>query len=148
MAKFTQSIAIKAPIERVYEVVSDFERYPDFLKEVESAEVVSSGKNRARVSFELKLVTKIHYTVDFKLTPPKSLKWTLVEGEFMKGNDGSWELEALEKNLTDATFTIDVEFPGWVPKSMGESVINSGMPGMLKGFKHEAERKASPKSRK
>ncbi|MFA4875236.1 MAG: SRPBCC family protein [bacterium] len=143
MVTFSQSIAIKAPIQRVYEVISDFARYPDFLEEIEGAEVVSSGKNKARVAFALNLMTKVHYTLDFKLKPPSSIKWTLVEGEFMKGNDGSWELASLENNLTDAKFSTEVEFPFWVPKSMAEEVLSSGMPKMLEGFKREAERGAA-----
>ena len=41
MTRFSQSIAIKAPIERVYETITDFGRYAEFLQDVESSEILS-----------------------------------------------------------------------------------------------------------
>lgn len=141
MTEFSESIAIKAPIERVFEVISDFARYPEFVKENESAEIKSKTKNRVKVAFLANLVVKIHYTLDFKLSPPDKITWEMTEGDFMKKNSGSWQLNKLEKNLTDATFTIDVEFPFWVPASMAQELIKSNLPKMLKEFKTEAEKK-------
>ena len=141
MVRFSQSISIKAPLERVFEVISDFEHYADFLKGIESTEVLSSGKSKQRVKFALNLMTKIHYTLEFKLSPPDSITWTFVEGEFMKDNSGSWKLKQLDKGVTDATFTTDIEFPFWVPKSMAESTLSAEMPKMLEGFKKESERR-------
>ena len=39
MAGFTDSIAIKASKERVFEVISDFAKYPKFIPEVEDVKV-------------------------------------------------------------------------------------------------------------
>jgi len=141
MANISESVAIKAPIERVFEVVSDFERYPDFLDEMEDVRVVKRTKKSVQVAFTAKLVAPIKYTLDMKLSAPSAIEWSLVEGDFMEGNDGSWQLTSLEPNLTDATFSVDIRFPFWVPKSMGEGTLKSGLPKMLASFKAEAERK-------
>jgi len=142
MIKFIESIAIKAPIERVFEVISDFENYPKFLDEMEATEVVKRGKRSTHARFTAKLAMPIRYTLDFRMKAPDRMDWSLVEGDFMEGNDGSWELTSLEPNLTDATFTMEVKFPFWVPSSMAEGTLKSGLPGMMKGFKREAERRA------
>ena len=143
MNKLTESIAIKAPIERVFEVITDFERYPDFLDEMEATEVIKKGKRSTQARFTAKLAAPVRYTLDFKLKGPDRVDWSLVEGDFMEANDGSWELSSLEPNLTDATFTMEVKFPFWVPASMAEGTLKSGLPGMMQGFKREAERRAS-----
>lgn len=140
MASFTDSIAIRASRERVFEVVSDFGRYPEFLPEVEKVKVISKSKTRAKAAFTVNMVKTIHYTLDFKLSPPNTIKWTLVEGEFMESNEGSWAFSALDKNLTDAAFSIDIGFPFWVPTSIAEGAINASMPGMMKNIKIEAEK--------
>ncbi len=140
MTSFTDSIAIRASKERVFEVVSDFGRYPEFLPEVENVKVISKTKTRAKAAFTINMIKTVHYTLDFKLSPPNTIKWTLVEGEFMESNEGSWSFTMLDKNLTDAEFHIDIGFPFWVPKAIAEGAINASMPGMLKNIKREAEK--------
>ncbi|MFH1831063.1 MAG: SRPBCC family protein [Pseudomonadota bacterium] len=140
MASFKDSIAIRASKQRVYDVVSDFGRYPEFLPEVEKVKVISKTKTRAKAAFTVNMVKKINYTLDFKLSPPNSITWTLVEGEFMESNNGSWAFTSLDKNLTDVVFSIDIGFPFWVPQTLAEGAINSSMPGMIKNIKLEAEK--------
>lgn len=148
MASFTDSIAIKAPKEKVFDIVSDFGRYPDFIPEVEDVKVLSKTKARAKATFTVNLMKMISYTLDLRLSPPDKIAWTLIEGEFMDSNDGSWVFTSLEKNLTDAAFSIDVGFPFWVPTSLAEGAIKSTMPKMMKHFKTEAEKKTSSGKKK
>lgn len=150
MASFTDSIAIKAPKERVFDVVSDFAKYPKFIPEVENVKVHTKTKTRAKATFTVNLMKLISYTLDLRLSPPDKIAWTLIEGDFMDSNDGSWVFTALENNLTDAAFSIDIGFPFWVPGSLAEGAIKSTMPKMMKHFKAEAEKKQAgrKKSRK
>jgi ribosome-associated toxin RatA of RatAB toxin-antitoxin module len=148
MASFSNSIAIKAPREKVFEIVTDFARYPKFIPEVEAVQVITKTKTRAKATFTVNLVKMINYTLDFRITPPDKIGWTLVDGDFMESNDGSWVLTALEKNLTDAAFSVNIGFPFWVPSSLAEGAIKSTMPKMMKHFKTEAEKGALAKSKK
>ena len=143
MARFSNSIAIKAPKERVFEIISNFAKYPKFIPEIEDVKVISKSKTRAKARFTVNLMKLISYTLDMKLSSPDRISWTLIEGEFMESNDGAWELTSLEKNLTDASFTIDIGFPFWVPSSLAEGAIKSTMPKMMKHFKMEAEKRTA-----
>ncbi|MBN1282530.1 MAG: SRPBCC family protein [Proteobacteria bacterium] len=145
MGRLTESIAIKAPIEKVFEVITDFESYPGFLSEIESARVVKRGKAKVEVAFTANIVSRINYTLEMRPSPPKRLEWSLVEGDIMEGNDGSWELTRLEPNLTDATFSVEVKLPFWVPAGFADATLKSGLPKMMAGFKSEAEKRASPR---
>ena len=146
MSRLSESIAIKAPIEEVFGVISDFESYPDFLNEIVAAKVVKKGKSNAEVDFTAQIVSRINYTLDMRLSPPGRIDWSLVKGDFMEGNDGSWALSKLEPNLTDATFSVEMRFPMWVPKSFAENTLKSGLPKMLRGVKQEAEKRFAKKS--
>ncbi len=148
MASFSDSIAIKAPKEKVFEIVSDFARYPRFIPEVEDVKVLSKTRTRAKARFTVNLVKLISYTLDLRLSPPDKIAWTLVDGEFMDSNDGSWVFTALEKNLTDAAFSVQIGFPFWVPSSLAEGAIKSTMPKMMKHFKTEAEKKSPTPKKK
>ncbi len=145
MGKLSESIAIKAPIEEVFGVISDFESYPEFLNEIVAAKIVKKAKGRAEVDFTAQIVSRINYTLAMRLSPPGRIDWSLVKGDFMEGNDGSWALAKLEPNLTDATFSVEMRFPMWVPKSFAEGTLKSGLPKMLKGVKQEAEKRFAKK---
>ena len=93
MSQATASIDIQAPLKTVYEVISDFEAYPEFLSETKQVVVEKKSGKQARVSFTLQLIKKINYTLDIKLNPPHGLSWSLVQGDIMKSNTGHWKIK-------------------------------------------------------
>ena len=141
MTALTHSVEIKAPIERVYAVLTDFERYPKFLPGCEGVEILSQTKSRARVHFKVNMMKHIEYTLDFKLAAPKSVIWKLVEGDMMTANDGVWKLAAVDKENTTARFDFEVKFPFYIPSSLVDSAIQKTMPTIMANLKKEAERK-------
>jgi ribosome-associated toxin RatA of RatAB toxin-antitoxin module len=143
MSEFLESIAIKAPVETVYATITDFEHYPKIFPDVKAVEVLAHTKTHAEVTFRVEAMKTIHYTLDFKLHPPHDIAWSLVKGDLMKSNDGSWTLSSLGDNLTDATLKMEVQFSMWVPKSLGESALKSEMHKMLTYFKKAAEAKVA-----
>ncbi|MDO8494867.1 MAG: SRPBCC family protein, partial [Deltaproteobacteria bacterium] len=120
--------------------IVDFESYPKFLKEMKSAKVIWCEDSQMDVTFKLNLIKEITYTLRFELDPPHSIQWQLKAGELMKKNSGSWKLETLEEGLTDATYSIDVEFGVWIPKAISQTLIEKSLPQTLKAFKRRAER--------
>lgn len=142
MTLAAESIAIRAPVKRVFDVLTDFENYPEHQPSVEKTEVLKRTKTVARVAFTLHIVTKVHYVLDFRINYPRSITWKSVEGDsFVKGNTGSWKVTALEKNLTDLECEMDVQFGIWIPHSLSDNLMNSYFPDMLKHFKLWAEGK-------
>ena len=140
MASVTQSTAVKAPAEAVFDIVSDFAHYPDFLPEIVRADVLSRTTTKATVAFTANIIKHIDYTMAFELHRPREIRWTMVDGDaLIRSNDGFWKFEALEKNLTDLTFSCEMHFNIWLPKSIAEGVITSHLPVMMKNFKIQAE---------
>jgi ribosome-associated toxin RatA of RatAB toxin-antitoxin module len=139
MSVTTASIEIEAPIKTVFEVISDFEAYPDFLPETKEVVIdKKSGKN-LRVTFSINLIKKIRYTLDIKLSPPSGLSWELVEGDLMKSNTGKWKLKEGKKGLTEAHYEIDMDLGAMVPKAISNKLIGTNLPTMMKQFKERAE---------
>ncbi|HPQ80686.1 MAG TPA: SRPBCC family protein [bacterium] len=140
MAVVSRSIAVHAPVERIFDIVSSFDLYPKFLPEIERADVLSQSPKKARVAFTANIVKRIDYTMDFDILRPREIRWTMVDGDMLiKSNDGFWKFEPLEKNLTDLTFSCEMHFNIWLPKSIAEGVISSHLPVMMKNFKAQAE---------
>ena len=136
----SQSIEIKATPKQCYKVITDYAKYPEFLKDLSDVEVSKKGAN-CDVTFHLNLMKAIQYTLKMKATPDERVEWTFVKGDFMKDNHGFWELEEIKKGVTHATYNIDVKFGMLVPKSVGKTLVEKNLPETLKAFKKRIESK-------
>lgn len=136
-----RSIEIKAPIERVFDVISDFESYPKLVANMKSVTIDKRTKTSVTVTFVIVVVVDIRYTLTLKLASPKSITWTLVDGNMMRSNDGSWTFEALSPKVTKATYAIDIAFGPLVPKKIVNMLVESSLPDMMAAFKKKAEAK-------
>ena len=140
MAAATQSIVIQAPLEKVFRVVTDYERYAEFLPEVKRVSTSERSGNRVKVHYEVEVIKRIRYTVQLIEEPPHRVSWTLVEGEVMRDNRGSWLLETSgEGKKTQATYSIEMALGPLVPKAIVKALVETSLPKMLEAFKKRAE---------
>lgn len=147
MPKISQSILINVPLAKVYDVVTDFESYPDFFPEVRAAKVVKQNKTSALVDFVFHVMVTINCQLKFKLTP-KKVSWKLTKGDFMLDNVGAWDLKTKGK-ATEASYTVDITPTKWVPISILEHLMENNAPHMLKNLKKRCEKvpKKTPSKR-
>lgn len=139
MASATRSIVINAPPERVFDVISDYERYPEFLSEVKSIRTSGRQGNQVDIHYEVDVMKHIRYTLRMTEDRPRGLVWTFVEGEVMKDNTGGWVLEAQPDGTTKATYTVDVALGLLVPRPLVTAMVQSSLPKMLESFKKRVE---------
>lgn len=139
MAKASESIEIKATPKKCYDVITDYESYPEFLKESSNVTIKKKKGNTAEVTFEIDVIKKIRYTLSMIGKPGKGVTWNFVEGDFMKNNEGEWILEETKKGVTLATYNIEISFGLLVPGSVSKTLISKSLPAMLKSFKKRIE---------
>jgi coenzyme Q-binding protein COQ10 len=139
MASATRSIVINAPPERVFDVIADYEHYPEFLPEVKSIRTSARQGSQVDIHYEVDVMKRIKYTLRMTEDRPKGLKWTFVEGEVMKDNTGGWVLEAQPDGKTKAIYTVDVALGMLVPKALVTAMVESSLPKMLEAFKKRIE---------
>src|SRR2546422_4006964 len=138
MAGATRSIVINAPRDRVFDVIADYERYPDFLPEVKAIKCANRKGNEVDAHYTAEIVKTIKYTVHLKEERPSKVSWTFVDGEFMKDNKGGWVLDDLGNGTTKATYTVDVEVSRFVPKAVVDALVGQSLPKLLENFKKRA----------
>jgi len=139
MAKAQRSIVIDVPADKLYDVISDFGKYAEFLPEVKKTEVKADGAAQL-VTYTIDIkATKIAYTLKHTGTRPEKLVWSLVKGDMMKGNDGSWTLKVLPDGRTEATYEIELKLGALVPSFMEKALAEQGLPALLENFKKRAE---------
>ncbi|MFO1520131.1 MAG: SRPBCC family protein [bacterium] len=140
MAKTSTTIEIEAPVKKVYQVITDFEAYPDFLSGSKGAKILKKSGNHLQVEFKIDVIKTISYSLDIQLSPQKGFSWELIKGDFMKSNAGEWKLsEGKKKGTTHAIYEIEMDFGLLVPKSVSSMLIGKNLPTMMKEFKERAE---------
>jgi coenzyme Q-binding protein COQ10 len=135
------SIVIDAPVEAVFAVIADYEKYPQFLSEVKAVRVTNRQGSEALVHYEVQVLKSIRYTLRIREEKPQRISWSLVEGQFMRGNHGSWDLQP-EGTRTRATYSIEMTFGPLVPKAVVNALVETSLPKMLESFKKRVESKA------
>ena len=131
MPRLDATIEIAAPVEEVWRLVSDCDRYGEFMQ-VERSRVVSRKGNSMRCELEVDLpfpFSSLESTSDAVVAVNEaagtySRTWKLVKGDF-EYNEGSWQLTRLGPNRTRVRYIIlaepDVMIPLGVLKSKQEA---------------------------
>ena len=133
-----ESIVINVPKEKFFEVITDFEKYPEFIPEMKAAKVIEHKDNEYVVDFTVSLIKKIDYRLKLVAYPYEKLEWNLVKG-FFKKNYGYWLIKELGPEQIEATYYVELEMGLLVPKKLLNELAQVGLPGMLKRFKERAE---------
>ncbi|RKH67374.1 type II toxin-antitoxin system RatA family toxin [Corallococcus llansteffanensis] len=139
MAGATRTITINAPIEKVFDVITDYDRYAEFLSEVKKVSTSQRQGNTVQVHYEVDVVKTIRYTIKVTEERPKRMSWTFVNGEVMKDNKGSWTLEPDGEGKTRATYNVEMALGMLVPKAIVNGLVDNQLPKMLEAFKRRAE---------
>ena len=105
---------INAPIGRVWALVEDVERAPEWqggLKAMHALDRDGEGHAILCQSESDAKVRTIKSTVRFTYNGPAALTWKQEKGE-LKSVEGRWELKDLDGNRTQATYSLEVELGG------------------------------------
>ncbi|NOJ91577.1 SRPBCC family protein [Corallococcus sp. CA049B] len=139
MAGATRTITINAPVEKVFDIVTNYDRYAEFLPEVKKVSTSQRQGNTVQVHYEVDVVKRIRYTIRVTEERPKRMSWTFVEGEVMKDNKGSWTLEPEGEGKTRATYNVEMALGALIPKAIINTLTETQLPKMLEAFKRRAE---------
>lgn len=138
----TRNIEVDVSPEKFFGVITDFEAYPRFLAQLGMVSVQvdrDDGDVKVITHAVKKLGKTVSYTLRYQLEKPKKLSWTLVKGQMMSENTGSWVLQAAGEGRTLAVYSVEAKFGMLVPKSLVKVMISRELPDMLAAFKKEAE---------
>lgn len=113
MAKLNGSSTaeIDAPIDRVWELVEDVERAPEWQGGLDSMVALERDEDGRAVVCESQTdatVKTVRATVRFTYDPPTELRWRQEKGD-LSSVEGRWTLEELGAARTRATYSIEVE---------------------------------------
>jgi len=142
MPRAEHEIVVAASIDRAFDVIVDFERYPEFLPEMREVQVLDRQDRVAIVRFDLELIMRISYTLRFEEKRPAALTWTLKEAKMLAASTGGWTLVAVNDASTRINYSLEVQLKGLIPKSVSTRLLGTTLPETLSRFKQRIEGKA------
>ena len=128
--------------EKLFSVITTYERYPDFVEGCKAVKVERKGPGKARVFYEVNVMSQdIHYTLDHNEDlETGQVGWELVDSNFFKKNNGKWEIKPAGSGKTDVIYSIEVEFKIPVPGFILNRLVKGSLPGMVKSFEKKAQK--------
>jgi uncharacterized protein YndB with AHSA1/START domain len=137
-AQASAQITIHAPAERVWRLLTEVDRWPDWNPAVASAAM--HGPLRVGTVFVWKSQGFQVSSCLSQIDPLRRLSWT--GSAFGTRAFHLWEIEAVGDTVQVKTFET---FDGWVPwlfKGSMQKKLNETLPAWLQGLKQAAERRA------
>ncbi len=135
--KATRRTTIGATGSRCYEVVADFERYPDWAADVKEAHVVRRDDEGRGVEVAYRTAAmgrSTNYVLLYEhREAPRRLSWRLLTGDIMTELDGSYTFEpaAGDPASTEVTYHLTVELllplPGFVKRRAEARIIKTAL---------------------
>lgn len=129
----SQTTTIAAAPDRVWAIATDFERYPEWAKDVKDVIVrVRDGQGRpVEVEYRASALGRsTHYTLAYDYSQaPNVLAWRMLRGDIMRTIDGAYIFTATADGGTEVRYDLAIELvvplPGFVKRRAEVRILNT-----------------------
>lgn len=129
----SQTTTIAAAPERVWEIATDFERYPEWAKDVKDVVVRARDEQGRPIEVEYRasaLGRSTHYTLGYDYSQaPAELSWTMLRGDIMRTIDGAYHFTPTADGGTEVRYDLAIELvvplPGFVKRRAEVRILNT-----------------------
>ncbi|MCB0357622.1 MAG: polyketide cyclase [Bdellovibrionales bacterium] len=120
--------------QEFWQIITDYQKYPTFLQEVNKCEVLSEQGGKKLVEYTVNLIKTFKYKLWMDESEgPDKLSWNLDSGDLFKVSNGSWVLKE-EAGKTRATYFVEAKFKVFVPGPVSKALVNVNMPNMMSSY--------------
>ena len=133
MAQASITEVFDCSVNDFFRIISDYEKYPEFLSEVKACHILENKGNRKKVEMSVSVVKSITYSLWMTETEPNEINWDFAGGDLFKTMKGSWKL-ADEAGKCRATYTLEASFGMFVPGPIAKGLIEVNLPNMMSSY--------------
>lgn len=127
------TITVNAPLDKCWAIATDFEKYPDWAKDVKSAVVIARDEQGRATEVEFRtsaLGRSTHYTLSYDYSAaPHRLAWKMVKGDIMRAVDGAYMFAPEASGGVVLTYNLSIELivplPGFVKRRAEVRILNT-----------------------
>lgn len=139
MATIERSALVPFPAERMFALVNDVRRYPEFVPWCAGAEVLAETDALIEASLRLKRGGVEHrFTTRNTLTPFTAMRLELVDGPFTTFT-GDWTFKALGEDACKIGLTLTFQYRGRLATAALGALLSSSADTMVEAFCQRAK---------
>jgi coenzyme Q-binding protein COQ10 len=133
MAKASTTEVFNCSVEQFYKIISDYEKYQEFLAEVKQCKILKSEGGRKLVEYQVQVMKSFKYSLWMTEVAPQSITWEFATGDIFKTSVGSWRLED-QGGKTKATYSVEATFSMFVPGPIANALVSVNLPNMMSSY--------------
>jgi coenzyme Q-binding protein COQ10 len=133
MAEAQTTELFNCSTDEFYKIVSDYEKYPEFLAEVKDCKVLKTDGSRKLVEFKVNVIKDFTYRLWMTEEPSNKISWVFESGDIFKVSNGSWVLKD-EAGKTRATYAVEAKFNLFVPGMIAKALVSVNLPNMVSSY--------------
>ena len=120
-------------VPEFYKIVSDYEKYPEFLQEVKDCRVLKADGGRKLVEYKVSVIKSFTYQLWMTEHEPDTVSWVFGGGDIFKTSTGAWKLEE-QAGKTKAIYSVEATFSMFVPGPIAKTLLNVNLPSMMSAY--------------
>ena len=133
MASAETSATFNCNCEQFFRIISDYEKYHEFLTEIKQCRVLRAEGQKKLVEYTVSVIKTFSYRLWMTEEAPSKISWTLESGDFFKTSNGFWELKP-EGDKTLARYGVDATFNMFMPGPIAKTLVQVNLPGMIAAY--------------
>jgi coenzyme Q-binding protein COQ10 len=140
MAKATATETFNCSVSDFYKIICDYEKYPEFLKEVSRCRLIESKQDKKLVEYSIDVIKKFTYQlwmteslVSEGASQSATISWELAGGDLFKTSSGSWKLSD-DNGKTRAVYNVETTFKAFVPGMIEKALVQVNLPNMMSSY--------------
>jgi len=139
VAALERSALLPFSAERMFALVNDVRRYPEFVPWCAGAEVLAETDALIEASLRLKRGgVEYRFTTRNTLTPVTAMRLELVDGPFTAFT-GDWTFKALAEDACKISLTLNFEYRGRLATAALGALLNSSADTLVEAFCQRAK---------
>lgn len=129
----SETITIAVPRDRVWEIATAVEDYPQWAHDVKEVVVTARDDQGRPTEVEFRtsaLGRSTHYTLAYDYTDaPSTLAWTMVRGDIQRSIEGAYRFAENADGGTEVRYDLQIELvvplPGFVKRRAERRILNA-----------------------
>ena len=120
-------------VPEFFKIVSDYEKYPEFLQEVKDCKILKNEGSKKLVEFKVAVIKSFTYQLWMTEKEPDNISWTFASGDIFKTSTGSWALSD-QAGKCKAVYSVEATFGLWVPGPIAKTLLEVNLPAMMAAY--------------
>ncbi len=138
----TESIVVKAGAAAIYDIVTDFEHYHDWVSDLKQIDILTRDSEQRPLEIQFRAAAfgrSTTYTLryDYSLAPAQ-LSWRQIEGDLTETLNGRYRFDEVEGS-TNVTYDLEVELLVPIPTFIKSRAAYRIQTQALRELKAQAE---------